>query len=74
MLLRKGTKAIKNKIISRVLSQCLRFGLEPGDDAAHAEKAAARRQEKPIWPLNQGVKLGRAGISGGKKKHSRMCR
>ena len=71
--LRKGTMAMRNKIHNSFFSQCFRCSCSHPMTPVMLNRGSQAPREAH-FDSDSGVKLGRAGRSGGKKKHSMMCR
>ena len=71
--MRKGTNAIRNKIQMNFFSQCFRRICSQPITPVMPNKGSQAPSDDHL-ELESGVKLGRAGRSGGKKKQVRMWR
>ena len=67
-----GTSAIVNKTGRNLRSQCGRRRCKKAMTPVMLNRGSHAPSEAHL-ASDSGVKLGRAGISGGKKKHSNIC-
>ena len=67
-----GTMAMINRVIRMRLSQCPRLA-DRKENTPHMEKSGSQAPSDAHLASASGKKLGLAGISGGKKKHSKIA-